>query len=165
MAKYAFVENDEVVEVKNRLPVSFRNVSNFYLLPEAERNSRGWYDVVEDTTVSTQDYSRSGAEYTFSGGVVTEEITFTRRTIPEYKAYLIELLKPIFANKMLGDYPDYEQRLAALGLLPVAYVNTMKSVFSDYLSTFSNYKDAINAASDYATLNNYYDLIIAWGNN
>jgi hypothetical protein len=46
MKKYCYIENGEVVRANQELPKSWKNVSNFYLLPEPMLKTYGWLPLV-----------------------------------------------------------------------------------------------------------------------
>ena len=46
MQKYCYIENGEVVRANQELPNVWKNVSNFYLLPESMLKTYGWLPLV-----------------------------------------------------------------------------------------------------------------------
>lgn len=47
MSRYAYVENEQIVEVVNNLPASWKNYSNFNLMDSQSLLDIGWYPVEE----------------------------------------------------------------------------------------------------------------------
>ena len=79
MANYVYIENSEILEYYDSLPINWRNISNFYILEfDPERMaSLGWYKVIKATIPAFDPYKQrmTNPTYTFDGTEVTEIIT------------------------------------------------------------------------------------------
>lgn len=49
MQKYCYIENGEIVQINQDLPKVWKNVSNFYLLPDEIVKTYGWLPLVIET--------------------------------------------------------------------------------------------------------------------
>lgn len=45
--KYCYIENNQIKETLDVLPTNWRNISNFYILPNSELKKHGWLPVEE----------------------------------------------------------------------------------------------------------------------
>jgi hypothetical protein len=45
--KYCYIENNEIKQTLDVLPTNWRNISNFYILPNSELKKHGWLPVEE----------------------------------------------------------------------------------------------------------------------
>lgn len=73
MTVYAFVENGQVTSVHDKLPMSWKNVSNLPALAEAELSSVGWYKIQKYTTPYDKDTQQlTNVRYMFVGDGVIE---------------------------------------------------------------------------------------------
>jgi hypothetical protein len=76
VANYVYIENSEILEYYDLLPINWRNISNFYTLESDSEYmaSLGWYKVIK-ANIPTFDSSRqrmTNPTYTFDGTEVTE---------------------------------------------------------------------------------------------
>jgi hypothetical protein len=46
MQKYCYIENNEITLINQDLPVNWKNVSNFYLLPDSMLKTYGWLPLI-----------------------------------------------------------------------------------------------------------------------
>jgi len=91
MANFAYVENNQIVEVFDELPKNWKNISNFYLLQSDEPylNSLGWFKIIKNDPVYDSNTQQVGGYYyTIEGNVVkenrhVEEIIFKQKTAIE----------------------------------------------------------------------------------
>lgn len=77
MANFAYVENNNIVELHDNLPTNWKNISNFFtLVDETEYlQSLGWYVVVKDTReIDETQYYRGDPTYQFVDNQVVENI-------------------------------------------------------------------------------------------
>jgi Phage tail assembly chaperone protein len=49
MKKYCYIENNEIVLINQDLPVNWKNISNFYALPDSVLKTYGWLPLVIET--------------------------------------------------------------------------------------------------------------------
>jgi hypothetical protein len=49
MQKYCYIENNEIVLINQDLPINWKNVSNFYALPESILKTYGWLPLTVET--------------------------------------------------------------------------------------------------------------------
>lgn len=86
MAEWAYVENNEIVELHDLLPVSWRNISGLRNAADNIEflNSVGWYKVTKQVTeYDDTQFKISGHNHTFSNGVVTQTAIIVDRNVDE----------------------------------------------------------------------------------
>jgi len=74
MAKYARVENGQVIEWHDSLPINWENVNGFYKLPHSVLIQLGWYPVIldEPTNFNTNKYKLGNRHATVNEDHVVE---------------------------------------------------------------------------------------------
>ncbi len=82
MTVWAYVENEQVKGVYDRLPTSWKNISGFHHLandlPYLE--SLGWYSIVKSTeTFDSSKYYVTGTTYVFNNDSVVESLSLRAR--------------------------------------------------------------------------------------
>ena len=80
MKKYCYIENGEVVLANQELPEVWKNVSNFYLLPDQILKTYGWLPLVVETASKPVFVS---SNYTIEENVVREIIVTRDKTQEE----------------------------------------------------------------------------------
>ena len=65
MNKWAYVENNQVLEVYGDLPKNWRNISNFYVLNETELKFFSWYPVQINTPSLSANQEYGETTYVF----------------------------------------------------------------------------------------------------
>lgn len=80
MKKYCYIENGEVVRANQELPNVWKNVSNFYLLPESMLKTYGWLPLVIENENKPIFVSSS---YIIEEDVVREVIVTRDKTVEE----------------------------------------------------------------------------------
>lgn len=80
MQKYCYIENGEVVRANQELPNVWKNVSNFYLLPESMLKIYGWLPLVIENENKPVFVSSS---YIIEENVVREVIVTRDKTVEE----------------------------------------------------------------------------------
>ena len=80
MQKYCYIENGEVVRANQELPNVWKNVSNFYLLPESMLKTYGWLPLVIENENKPVFVSSS---YIIEENVVREVIVTRDKTLEE----------------------------------------------------------------------------------
>lgn len=80
MKKYCYIENGEVVLANQELPKSWKNVSNFYLLPDSMLKTYGWMPLVVENENKPVFVSSS---YIVAENVVREVIVTRDKTQQE----------------------------------------------------------------------------------
>lgn len=113
MTSYARVEDKAVVELTSALPVSTSRTSNFYLLPEEERNKQGWYTVVEVAEEIPGGYE-ARVSVAFDGKSVTRTTSAFKPA--DYEERATRLLRERTSSSILSKVPLYEQINAVLGI-------------------------------------------------
>jgi hypothetical protein len=73
MANYAFVENDEVVNVYDTLPTNWKNISNLNILEDENLKDLGWYKIIKDESFDPNLKVSVNSSYSFKEGNVYEE--------------------------------------------------------------------------------------------
>lgn len=84
MTTYAHVTDGRVDGVYDNLPKSWKNVSNFHLLDEADLNQYGFYTIEKKAAPKHDPLTTvvSAPVYTFTGDVVLEHVTLSPRVLP-----------------------------------------------------------------------------------
>lgn len=79
MAKYAFIENNEIIGLYNDLPKNWRNISNFYALESDPEylSSLGWKLIQRSTVKHNPDTQSAEITYSIVGDSVVESIIVT----------------------------------------------------------------------------------------
>lgn len=134
MARYAYVENDQVLELYDYLPDNWRNISGFKFLASSieELNARGWYMVQQVPYTIDPDIERlDGYDYTFSNGLVTETARIVsipvirRKTFSEKKQEFMQELRDI-RNSLL-DESDWTQLPDVLPVRNQSWLDSWKT--------------------------------------
>jgi hypothetical protein len=106
MAEWAYVENNEIVELHDLLPISWRNISGLRNAADNIEflNSVGWYRVVKDhQSFDDTQYKIAGYNHIFNNNIVTETLNIISTEVASF-----ESLKRTFM---------YELRIKRDGLL------------------------------------------------
>lgn len=85
MANFAYVENNQIVEVFDELPKNWKNISNFYLLQSDEPylNSLGWFKIIKNDPVYDSNTQQIGGYYyTIEENIVKENRHVEEKIIP-----------------------------------------------------------------------------------
>lgn len=134
MARYAYVENDQVLELYDYLPDNWRNISGFkYLAASTETlNSIGWYMVEQTPYTVDPDIERlDGYDYAFANGIVTETARIVsipviqRKTFAEKKSEFMQELRDI-RNELLTE-SDWTQLPDVLPVRDQAWLDSWKT--------------------------------------
>lgn len=85
MSKWAYVENNSVIQVLDNLPTNWRNISNFFAL-ESDINflqTLGWYQVENNyVKYDPNQYYVSGTNFSYANNKVTKSLVLTAITPP-----------------------------------------------------------------------------------
>lgn len=73
--KYAYIENDVVVETNRELPINWKNISNFNLLDNETIKNFGWYEYKFLPADVPPEHKIVGRFYEIKDGVVIESET------------------------------------------------------------------------------------------
>jgi hypothetical protein len=96
--KYAQIQNDTIVEIHNKLPSSWNNISNLYALPETDLYDLGWsgnegckFYPVEESERPDRDllYVISGPEYAIDDANNKTIQSWTKTPVSNEKAWQI----------------------------------------------------------------------------
>jgi len=82
MTKFALVEDNQVTEVVEQLPVNWRYISNLYVLSDELETLKqhGWYLIVKyNEQYDSNSYELSESQYVFRDGQVFEQRTVVER--------------------------------------------------------------------------------------
>jgi hypothetical protein len=83
MANYAHVENDQIVGVYDVLPANWRNISNFYVLPEEILQTFGWHKLEKQIPAfDSATQKLSDPIHMFDDGVAYERFAVISKNIP-----------------------------------------------------------------------------------
>jgi hypothetical protein len=80
MQKYCYIENNEITLINQDLPVNWKNVSNFYLLPDSMLKTYGWLPLTVENENKPVFVSSS---YIIEENVVREVIVTRDKTVEE----------------------------------------------------------------------------------
>lgn len=90
---FAYVENGVVQEVASELPRSFKNVSGFDLLSEAEQMEHGWYPVNGTPSAHDLAYQNvSAPTFTFDVDHVVASYDITDRPVEDVRSEVISAI-------------------------------------------------------------------------
>lgn len=131
--KFAYVQNNVVIEIVNSLPTVWNNISNFYALesnPEYLK-TLGWYVVSCDDTQYDQGRKIVEKSYHFNGDCVIETVNVSDRHQSEEEYINIQReeflsnLRSIRDEKLANT--DWTQALDLVDVKGVSWVNAWKS--------------------------------------
>jgi hypothetical protein len=152
MAKYGRFNEDNELEIINTAQD----------VPEDKWSEKGLFPVVRVEETLADGVAVKPKEYSFMDTFVEERVFLYSPTLAERKEQVTEKLKSVFNQIMLGKYPDYEQRLAGLGLLPSTYTNNMKTVLSALLVKYNEYKSQLLGLDTKAKVDSFDAELDAW---
>jgi hypothetical protein len=72
MAKYALVENNEIVGVYETLPTNWKNISNLHVCDEEQLKNLGWHEIIKDTSFDPETKVVVKSTYEYSNDNVYE---------------------------------------------------------------------------------------------
>ena len=159
MANYAHVENNEIVGVYDNLPANWRNVSNFYALPENILETLGWYKLVKQIpTFDSETQKLSDPVHYFDNGTAYETFNVVSKGLPptpsEEQVYLEQqrklndqwiLVRALRDEKMKDfewRYTRYERHLR-LGLTQIDTLESL-DLYMQQLADITNQEDPFN---------------------
>ena len=159
MTQYCRVENSEVIEGPRFLPKTWKNISNFPALTDVEKIIHGWYP----TEITNPEFEPivqvlTGPIFTILADRVQCVWSVEERLLAEVKAELVAKLKAETQTKILAEYPEHEQRNAALGILNVDQRDVLVAAIQAYRSSCETAEANIYASTTALVARNAFDL-------
>lgn len=124
MANFAYVENGQIIETCNELPVNWRNVSNLNALTNDEMllNDLGWFKVIQEEDYDPSNYMIANSILSIVDGVVRESHQVVPKRAPatleevtSEKWFAVRQERDVKMNEFQWRYERYNRELR-LGL-------------------------------------------------
>lgn len=158
MSLYAYVENGAVTKVQSNLPLSTDRISNFYLLPDAERNTYGWYTIQEDSpTLDAVTQYLGVPTYAFSNGIVQQTTPVLNKTVDAVKREMIDKGQSVAERNIQSSYSLQEQIAALAGLTTAAHKTAVTNKINNVFIAFMNFRTDVNNCTTLAELKAVWD--------
>lgn len=145
---YALVENNQIVELHDELPASWKNISGLPALSSEQLVSHGWYKVELDNRTVDQESFLVDTQYNISGNVVKQ--VHNIQLIKENTAFVDRLWDAIRIkrDRMMRDneWRYYRHhREVRLGLTPTEELSNLDE-YMQALADVTKQADPINIA-------------------
>lgn len=171
MAKFAYVENDQIIEVRDYLPLNTTISSGFYMLEgnEPELNKQGWYTVQKRyQTYDERTQILMGYSHVLESNVVYEELILEDRKPVDPPQYPAEI-KPSAAELLAAARIEFfkqlriqrDQFLAASDWTQLADVQFMHS--EEWRTAWATYRQGLRDLPQALVNTDNYDVgVIEW---
>ena len=146
---YAYIENGEIIETKNKLPKSFKDVSNhFDDLPEEKLKEYGWYVVEEDIVTFDNDWDNITEEFEFKDNKVSLKKVKTDLDLDYYKTWRTIVLENKAREVIQDKYSVQDQLNIALGIIKdvdavkfIKDVNELKEIRKNQIKSSNSHSE------------------------
>jgi len=146
---YAKIENGIVIEIGS-CPKCTNITSNFYLLPEEEKNKQGWFKI-EDEKPILEEWQKSEREIDIIEGKPFYRYNIIEQDFEKWKQNKINNLK----TDMRPQYPDlYDQLNAALDISTEEDIAKVKSKILRLKEVYNIEKALIEKCKSFTSLKN-----------
>lgn len=151
MANFAYVENGQIIETCNELPVNWRNVSNLNALKnnEPELNILGWYTIIQEQDYDDNTHIISKSIFTFIDDQVHEahiaipkRPETTQEVLNERQWFKVRVERNAKMNEMQWRY-ERNARQVRLGLIPTDDIAILDS-YMQALADITTQEDPFN---------------------
>jgi hypothetical protein len=153
MAKWAYIENSEIVELHDLLPSAWRNFSGFNKLDSNTLLSLGWYSVVKDSPqYNPSEFYISGYDYSHIDNSVVETAILSSIE-PIFQNEVVQLSKPEFLTLLR------EERNKKLTQTDWTQLIDTQAMFTDeQKTTWLDYRQALRDLPTQYTDNEVVDI-------
>jgi len=146
--KYAYVEDKKIIKIEE-CPISYKNVSNFYLLPDKDKITYGWYPIeeIKPTLNDWQEYSGTTKVLEETKVILTNVVK--DQTIDAYRDRKLNILDGNTSFAIENQAPAYQQRNAALGIYETEKSSDIKKVITDFRGVCCIKEESLKKALTY----------------
>lgn len=155
MANYAYIENFQIIELHDTLPLVWKNISNFHAFTDDEIKPMGWHRLVKTTPEYDPATQKLGAEYhyvlddvayeSYEVQSIPQQINVSQPTVEELNEEQWVLIRQIRDNLLAQfdwRYIRYQRELR-LNLTPTDDLSKM-DIYTQALADITTQADPFN---------------------